>query len=1012
MQPSHGATDSPNFTILVKDLTSNTSALNIAYSAYSAANSNLFRSVAGYVTTDWKVEEVNVTSGHDYQLVFLAADCSAGGHGGYVYVDGFGSTAPSPTTASTGYDPATDITHGAQIVGGGTPDIISSNNGLLNTQSGIGTSFNNRFDGGTLLLTSSGTVSSGFSITSNNGIIDQNGNSVEFSGVFSDAAGANGQLTITNTGTAGATVLSGTNTYTGGTAIGSGATLALSGTGSVAASSGVADAGTFDISATTTGASIKSLSGAGSVALGEKSLELTAAAGTFSGLVGGTGAVSVTGGTETLSGTNTYSGATSISSGATLALSGTGSVAASSGVADAGTFDISATTTGASIKSLSGAGSVALGEKSLELTAAAGTFSGLVGGTGAVSVTGGTETLLGANTYTGGTSISSDGTLIGNTTSLQGDIANSGALVFNQTSDGSYAGVISGTGTLTKTGDSLLTLTGANSSVGATTVTAGTLAVNGTLGGPVTVESGATLQGRGSINNSVLVYGAIAPGNSPGTLSVTGPVTMFAGSTMQTDIDGVGTANGAGNYDRLVISGSTGSFSVGSNVTLSLKLRGISGSADNTFTSSLGNSFRIVTADGGVSGRFSVVDQPASGLPADTRLYAFYNMFGNNSIDLRLIPTSWKNYLSLNGGNENAQSAGKVLDLLIASDSSASATLKQQELLYSVAGATGAQLPDLAAKLSGQVHAAMVAEIPRSSFLLQSTVSDVLGKSPLGGSSNSHADGVWFTASKNWDKWYGDETASAFRADRNQYILGRDLLSTKDSRIGVGYSHANIDITASYDEKGTVTQETAFLYGQQRTGRVVVEGVASVGSTLWKTTRPDPLKLSANELTTRESGVNSMAGLTLRIPTASRGISVQPYASALYLHNERGGLNEEAVTPAALSLSRYNLNGSRLIAGLSLGSEATNPASAPATFTVNLAGGFDSSKLSNAQVEAALGGTSYTILSPSVSQSFFKTTAGATLRVVKDGYCYLNYAGEFRSGAAAQGLEVGVKVLF
>ena len=919
MQPSHGATDSPNFTILVKDLTSNTSALNIAYSAYSAANSNLFRSVAGYVTTDWKVEEVNVTSGHDYQLVFLAADCSAGGHGGYVYVDGFGSTAPSPTTASTGYDPATDITHGAQIVGGGTPDIISSNNGLLNTQSGIGTSFNNRFDGGTLLLTSSGTVSSGFSITSNNGIIDQNGNSVEFSGVFSDAAGANGQLTITNTGTAGATVLSGTNTYTGGTAIGSGATLALS---------------------------------------------------------------------------------------------GTGSVAASSGVADAGTFDISATTTGASIKSLSGAGSVALGEKSLELTAAAGTFSGLVGGTGAVSVTGGTETLLGANTYTGGTSISSDGTLIGNTTSLQGDIANSGALVFNQTSDGSYAGVISGTGTLTKTGDSLLTLTGANSSVGATTVTAGTLAVNGTLGGPVTVESGATLQGRGSINNSVLVYGAIAPGNSPGTLSVTGPVTMFAGSTMQTDIDGVGTANGAGNYDRLVISGSTGSFSVGSNVTLSLKLRGISGSADNTFTSSLGNSFRIVTADGGVSGRFSVVDQPASGLPADTRLYAFYNMFGNNSIDLRLIPTSWKNYLSLNGGNENAQSAGKVLDLLIASDSSASATLKQQELLYSVAGATGAQLPDLAAKLSGQVHAAMVAEIPRSSFLLQSTVSDVLGKSPLGGSSNSHADGVWFTASKNWDKWYGDETASAFRADRNQYILGRDLLSTKDSRIGVGYSHANIDITASYDEKGTVTQETAFLYGQQRTGRVVVEGVASVGSTLWKTTRPDPLKLSANELTTRESGVNSMAGLTLRIPTASRGISVQPYASALYLHNERGGLNEEAVTPAALSLSRYNLNGSRLIAGLSLGSEATNPASAPATFTVNLAGGFDSSKLSNAQVEAALGGTSYTILSPSVSQSFFKTTAGATLRVVKDGYCYLNYAGEFRSGAAAQGLEVGVKVLF
>src|SRR5262249_43833163 len=61
----------------------------------------------------------------------------------------------------------------------------------------------------------------------------------------------------------------------------------------------------------------------------------------------------------------------------------------------------------------------------------------------------GTLTLSGANTYSGATSVVG-GTLAGTTTSLQRNIINSANVAFNQATDGTYSGIISGTGSLTK----------------------------------------------------------------------------------------------------------------------------------------------------------------------------------------------------------------------------------------------------------------------------------------------------------------------------------------------------------------------------------------------------------------------------------------------------------------------------------------------------------------------------------------------------------------------------------
>ncbi|WP_370116228.1 autotransporter outer membrane beta-barrel domain-containing protein [Bradyrhizobium sp. USDA 329] len=125
----------------------------------------------------------------------------------------------------------------------------------------------------------------------------------------------------------------------------------------------------------------------------------------------GVGGLTKTGaGTFNLRASNTYVGATVITSG-TLALASNGSIAASSRVVANGTFNISGiAAAGTNIQSLAGTGTVALGVKNLTITNANDVFAGVIGGTGGLTLTGGTQTLAGGNTYNGATNVNA-GTL-------------------------------------------------------------------------------------------------------------------------------------------------------------------------------------------------------------------------------------------------------------------------------------------------------------------------------------------------------------------------------------------------------------------------------------------------------------------------------------------------------------------------------------------------------------------------------------------------------------------------
>jgi len=85
----HPASDAPHFKIVITDLTTSSVVSSIYY---SAANSGTFLSLANSQVkySGWQSESISVTSGHNYNIVLLAADCTQSGHYGYVYLDGFG----------------------------------------------------------------------------------------------------------------------------------------------------------------------------------------------------------------------------------------------------------------------------------------------------------------------------------------------------------------------------------------------------------------------------------------------------------------------------------------------------------------------------------------------------------------------------------------------------------------------------------------------------------------------------------------------------------------------------------------------------------------------------------------------------------------------------------------------------------------------------------------------------------------------------------------------------------
>lgn len=205
-------------------------------------------------------------------------------------------------------------------------------------------SVNPVFDGGTLQVSGATTIPTAFTVSSQNGAIDQNGHAANFSG----AIVGTGKLTIVNTGAPlqGSVTLSGNNTYSGGTEVDAGANLVINDPANLGAASGTLSlVGSATVPAVLTTTRTMTLTNPITVAYDPTFNVAPGTTLTVSSVIGDGGAAGDVvvdgGGTLALTNANTYTGPTTVNAGSTLALVGNGSVATSSAVTNNGSFDLS-----------------------------------------------------------------------------------------------------------------------------------------------------------------------------------------------------------------------------------------------------------------------------------------------------------------------------------------------------------------------------------------------------------------------------------------------------------------------------------------------------------------------------------------------------------------------------------------------------------------------------------------------------------------------------------------------
>ncbi len=282
-------------------------------------------------------------------------------------------------------------------------------------------------------------------------------------------------------------------------------------------------------------------------------------------------------GTTILTGVNSYTGATVINSG-TLQL-GDGGVT--------GTLHAFGTITNNGTVIFNHSNDISQGTE----------FGGAIGGSGSVTHAGtGTVVFTKANTYAGVTTIASgtlqlgDGVVFNDGSITGSGIVNNGALNYNIAANQTYAGIISGTGTLTKAGTGNLTLNRANTFDGVTTVTAGILTVaNNTALGSAFSHTEVNSDGSTSTGGQVLLSGGITIAENLTVVGTGDAAPFLKAIASQT---GSNTVSGA-----IILTGAPG-FRIGSfNGVLNLGLiQRIGGTGGITFDPSVGATVNVNAA--------------------------------------------------------------------------------------------------------------------------------------------------------------------------------------------------------------------------------------------------------------------------------------------------------------------------------------------------------------------------------------------------------------------------------
>ena len=792
-----------------------------------------------------------------------------------------------------GYDRAfNSLSGGGGVVIGGANLIIGSD-GSSNTFAGSisGSGVLTKAGGGTLALTGANTFSGGLALTSGTVLVNADAalgalgagltaGTATTSGTLAIAAASfssarpivinGGGLTVDTSGGTNATLsggisgaggltkagvgvltLTGSNSFAGITQIQAGRLIA-GGNNSLGASGLVSVAPGAELDVVGGNQTINQLAGAGGLAVSGGATIVVGGDGSSSAFAGTiTGAGSVTkngGGTLNLSGANTYSGGTTVLGG-TLAGDAT-----------------------------SLTGTIVNNASVLFTQSADGTYAGTMTGSGALLKNGnGILTLSGNNSYSGGTLIAA-GSLSGTTASLQGGIVNNSAMAFRQDNNGTFNGVITGSGTLDKFGAGTVTINGNTPMTGLTTVDEGGLSVNGNMAGSVAVGSGANFilngivgggisvgsKGLFAMNGAVLgdmTLGANGTYNLAGTitgnLNLAGTVNVSAPGSSTSGFNAVRFASGAGgivtaataktvptlfiNGNLTTVPGSTLAVTVAQGAAAPVQVAGTATLTGTHLLVSIDDpnpsraaTYLALTAQKGVTATQNDVSTPS------TSLLPALRTDGNNLMVTILnigVPLS----TSVTGRNPGA--VGKAVDR-----TKFGVTGDYAAVVRELTALSGPQLENALEQLSGEIHSSVLRMTQIDSQGTVELVKDSLSDFEHGMDDKAEADKAagkpfsragqpWLQLAASHTSFKGDG-ASAGGANVGGSGAGYDFKMSPALTLGGGgsLSLGGLSLT-EISGSSTMTSPHVFGYSGYGLGFIKIHGGGSLAHIKMSTTR-------------------------------------------------------------------------------------------------------------------------------------------------------------------------------
>lgn len=548
---------------------------------------------------------------------------------------------------------------------------------------------------------------------------------------------------------------------------------------------------------------------------------------------------------------------------------------------------------------------------------------------------------------------------------------------------------ISGPGGMSKTGFGVLRLTGKNTYTGNTTVLGGILRVDGSINSSsLLVGRGATLSGTGSVGNTQ-IYGTISPGNSVGTLTVTGDYKQMAGSTYLVEF------KDEFKSDALRIKGSA---FIEEGATLKIEpLDGLN----------LDFKYNIMYVSGALTGGFNKIETDFVFL--NENVSNTLNAHGALEFDVTRNDVKMASYAQ--SGNQAA--VAQAIDTQ-PSGSEPSDTL--------IVVSDASVLPELYQNLSGEIYANNQAVIINNVRLLNQAINARIQDSWLPASTTSlkqHLSRVnddtmgWAQFYGNRERLAGNQNAQSVSANGVGMLFGLDHAVTSSLRLGGAFGFNELSTNGQSSQASTQGYHLA-LYGSAQINVLRLSGGLSQSWYGMKANRSLPYSFAVDRTsqatgTLPGSATQFFIDVGLPISLASQH-ELQPFLNVSQTWLRMGSFSE---TGSPLALNGAASNASTAFSTLGLRWKKSWEVR-EAQWQVTAMAGWQRGwgDLSPSASLAFSTGNAFTVYSAPIARNAIALEFGIGANLNPSSRLMFVYAGTFGSGNSAQSLQAQLRWTF